>query len=161
MRFTGVSLVVLLAVSLPLLHPAPAAPAEPLGSAETNWSGVTLDLTSVERKGSVLTVKWAVHNRGESQVEVKFGLVGKHVTTYVVDEDSGTKYYALTDQEGNLVASQHVYIGSDTHGISEYVPAGQSKRYWTKMPAPPAEVKALTVFFAETEPFEEIAITDR
>lgn len=160
MRSTGVSLVLLLGAFL-LVHPAPAAATEPLGSAETNWSGVTLDLMSVERKGSVLTVKWAVHNGGESQVEVKFGLAGKQVTTYVVDEDSGTKYYALTDQEGNLVAAQSIYVGSDTHGISEYVPAGQSKRYWMKLPAPPAEVKTLTVFFSGTEPFEEIPITEK
>jgi len=160
MKINGVSLVLLLAASLPLLHPAPAAAAEPLASAETNWNGVTLDLMSVDRKGSVLTVKWAVHNQG-AQVEVRFGLSGKQVTTYVVDEDSGTKYYALTDQEGNLVASQHVYLGSDTFGIAEYVPAGQSKRYWAKLPAPPAEVKTLTVFFTGTEPFEEIPIMDK
>ena len=159
MKINGVSFVLLFASSLLLLHPAFAA--EPLASADTNWGGVSLDLMSVERKGSVLTVKWAVHNTGDKGVDVSFGLVGEHVTTYVVDEDSGTKYYALTDQEGHLVASQHIYLGRDTSGISEKVAAGETKRYWAKFPAPPAEVKAVTLFFAETEPLEETPITDK
>jgi hypothetical protein len=144
--------------------PAAAAPqgaVQPVASVETNWPGVALDLVSVERKGSVLTVKWAVHNRGAAQQEVKFALTGKEVTTYVVDEESGTKYYVLTDKEKHSVASMHEYLGGDTWGTSEYIPAGESRRYWAKFPAPPAEVKTVTLFFTKAEPFEEVPITDR
>lgn len=132
-----------------------------VASAETNWDGISLDLLSVERKASVLTVKWAVHNTGQGNVDVRFGLSGKQTTTYVVDEESGTKYYALTDKEGHLLASESEYIGSDTNGISDTVAAGQTKRYWMKLPAPPPEVKELTVFFTNTEPFESVAIAEK
>jgi hypothetical protein len=132
-----------------------------LGSGPMNVSGMNLDLLSVERRGSVLTVKWAVTNGGKDQQQVKFGLKGKHVTSYVVDEESGTKYYALTDKEGNLLASASEYIGSDTFGIGEWVKAGETKRYWAKFPAPPPGVKTINVLLSDTDPFEGVAITDK
>lgn len=134
---------------------------QPIASTETNWPGVGIDLMSVERKGNVLTVKWAVRNQGSEQQDVRFALTGKQVTTYVVDEESGTKYYVLTDKEQHSVASMHEYLGSDTFGTSEYIPAGESRRYWAKFPAPPPEVKTVTLFFSKSEPFEEVPITDR
>ena len=142
--------------------PAVAAPqtAQPIASAETNWDGIAIDLMSVERKGSVLTLKWAVRNHGTADKEVQFGLVGDHVTTYVVDEDSGTKYYVLTDKEKHSLASMHDYVGDGTLGIDDKIPAGETRRYWAKFPAPPPEVKSVTLFFAKAEPFEDVAITD-
>ena len=39
------------------------APAKPVATSATNWGeGMLADLMSVERKGSILTVKWAVRN---------------------------------------------------------------------------------------------------
>lgn len=150
----------LVAVSAPAAAAAEGT-AQPIASAETNWSGVAIDLMSVERKGSVLTVKWAVRNHGSEQQDVRFGLTGKQVTTYVVDEESGTKYYVLTDKEEHAVASMHEYIGSDTYGTSEHIPTGESRRYWAKFPAPPPEVETVTLFFTKAEPFEEVPIADR
>lgn len=144
-----------------LLVPAAGALAATLGSAPMNVQGLNLDLVSVERRGNVITVKWAVTNSATEPRQVAFGLKGKHTTTYLVDEESGTKYYALTDKEGNLLASQSVYVGSDTHGIGEYIKGGETKRYWAKFPAPPPAVKSINVLFSETEPFEGVAITDK
>jgi hypothetical protein len=140
---------------------AQTAAAKPLATVDTNWEGVTIDLMAVERKGSILTVKWAVKNTGAKQAHLQFGLTGKNPTTYVVDEDSGTKYYTLTDKEKNTLASEHAYLGSDTHGIEDYIEAGASLRYWMKLPAPPPAVKAITIFFSQAEPLESVAITDK
>ncbi len=151
-----------------LLSLAPAAPAQisvggpkPLATNATNWDGLSIDLMSVERKGSVLTVKWAVRNTGAKQARAQFGMTGRDQTTYVLDEESGTKYYALTDKEKNTLASEHVYIGSDTYGIDDPIEPGATSRYWMKYPAPPPAVKAINVFFSKTEPFEGVAITDK
>ena len=151
-----------------LLALAPAAPAQvtaggprPLATGPTNWEGVTIDLMSVERKGSVLTVKWAVRNQGAKQSQVQFLMTGKTQSTYVLDEESGTKYYALTDKEKNTLASEHEYVGADTYGISDYVAAGTTNRYWVKYPAPPPAVKTINIFFTNSDPFEGIAITDK
>lgn len=127
-----------------------------LGSAPMNVDGLTLDLVSVERKGSVLTVKWAVRNDGKAEKYVDLDLAGKKATSYVVDEENGTKYFALTDKEGYLLATEHEY-----EGIYEAIAPGQTKRFWAKFPAPPPAVKTVNVLFSETEPFESIAITDK
>src|SRR5688572_7691196 len=99
---------IVLAFSFAALTAAiPALPAQistgprPLASGPTNWPGVTLDVMSVERKGSVLTVKWQVKSTAAKTETVQFQLTGDKKTTYLLDEESGTKYYALTDKEGN------------------------------------------------------------
>ncbi len=138
-----------------------ATAAKPLVSGPTNWPGVTIDLMSVERKGSIVTVKWAVRNQGAERAGVQFAFTGPQQTTYLLDEESGTKYYALTDKEKNTLASEHVYIGSNNYGINGQVPPGGMQRYWAKFPAPPAAVKAINVFFTNSDPFEGVAITDK
>lgn len=133
-----------------------ALSAASLGSAPMNVEGLTLDLLSVERKGNVLTVKWAVKNGSQKAATVDLDLAGKGATSYVVDEESGTKYFALTDKEGYLLATEHEY-----GGIYEHIPPGQTKRFWAKFPAPPPAVKTINILFSDTEPFESIAITDK
>jgi hypothetical protein len=151
---------VLVALVLLLLPAAAGAQPSPVASGSTNWDGVSLDVTHVERKGSVLTVKWAVRNSGGERATVQFQLTGSDVTTYLVDEENGTKYFALTDKEKNVLASEHEYTSS-SFGINDDIKAGETKRYWAKFPAPPPEVKAITVMFTEAQPIEEAAITDK
>jgi hypothetical protein len=138
------------------------APVKPMATNATNWGeGLLVDLMSVERKGSILTVKWAVRNTGSKPANPKFGLVGKDQTTYAVDEDSGTKYYVLTDKEKHALASEHTYLGADTYGVEENIEPGASARFWMKLPAPPPAVKAISIFLSKVEPFESVAIADK
>ena len=145
--------VLIFAFSTPLLFAG-------LAQSASNVDGMNIDVTSVERKGNVLTIKWAVKNSGSKAAEVQFSLTGELVTTYLVDEESGTKYYALTDKEGHVLATEHAYTGS-SHGISEEIDAGQTKRFWAKFPAPPAAVKTINILFTNAEPVESVAITDK
>lgn len=140
----------------------PAGAAEPLASVETNLEGLSFDVMAVERKGSVLTVKWAVRNDGTQATEAWFYLKGSGVRTYVVDEESGTKYYVLTDKEGNLLASQGVYLSSEGSGIKAKPEPGAATRLWMKLPAPPPEVSSVTLFFdGAVEPVEDVPIRDK
>lgn len=127
-----------------------------LGSSPMNIDGLNLDLLSVERKGAVVTVKWAVRNDGKGEQRAMFVLDGKKATTYLVDEENGTKYFALSDKEGQLLATEDEY-----DGIWEAVAPGQTKRFWAKFPAPPPAVKTINVLFSDADPFESIAITDK
>ena len=126
-----------------------------LGSAESN-DGFTIELTSVERKGNILTVKWSVRSNNDKNKYYDIDLQGKGATSYLVDEESGTKYYALTDKEGNLLATETKY-----EGIWQSMEPGETKRFWAKFPAPPPAVKAINILFTNSEPFESIAITDK
>lgn len=146
--------------ALGALTPTAAAAAAALASAESNQAGVTVDLMTLERKGSVLSVKWAVRNAGNAAVAVSFQLAGDKVTTYLVDEENGTKYFVLTDKEGHVLASEHDWTGS-SYGISDQLQPGETRRYWAKFPAPPPAVKAITVMFTEADPLEGVTITDK
>jgi hypothetical protein len=145
----------LMVLSFVVLLALPATAAN-LGSAPMNVDGLTIDLLSVERKGSVVTVKWAVRNDGKSSQSAEFKLEGKSATTYLVDEENGTKYFALADKEGQLLATEHEY-----GGIWESIDPGQTKRFWAKFPAPPSAVKSINVLFSKADPFESIAIADK
>jgi hypothetical protein len=127
-----------------------------LGSAPMNVDGLTLDLLSVERKGNVVTVKWSVRNETDAEKRIEMKLKGGSTTTYLVDEENGTKYYVLTDKEGHLLATEDSY-----DGIWEALEPKQTKRFWAKYPAPPPAVKTINVLFTDTEPFESVAITDK
>lgn len=141
-------LLFVLALTLPLT-------AANLGSSPMNVEGLTIDLLSVERKGAVITVKWAVRAEGAGG-RVMFVLDGKKATSYLVDEENGTKYFALTDKEGQLLATEDEF-----DGIWETVDAGKTKRFWAKFPAPPPAVKTINVLFSDADPFESIAITEK
>jgi hypothetical protein len=144
-----------LVLLLALLLVAPALAATGLGSAESN-DGFTIELMSVERKGNILTVKWSVRSNNEKNKHYDIDLKGSSATSYLVDEESGTKYYALTDKEGNLLATETEY-----DGIWESMDPGETKRFWAKFPAPPPAVKTINILFTKSEPFESIAITDK
>lgn len=159
---SGVAAVVSAVLFAPVAGAQAPATVKPLATVGTNWEGVSIDLMSVERKGSILTVKWAARNQGSKAADVQFGLTGRHQTTYAVDEESGTKYYVLTDKEKNSLACQHVYIGADTYGIGANIPPGGTGRCWMKLPAPPPQVKSISIFFTNAvEPIEGVAITDK
>jgi hypothetical protein len=137
-----------LAVSVPLL-------AANLGSSVSN-EGFAIELNSMERKGNVVTVKWTVKNDNDKDTRYHIILGGERATSYLVDEENGTKYYALTDKEGHLLATEDEY-----EGIWESIEPGKSKRFWAKFPAPPPAVKTINLLLTGTEPFESIPITDK
>lgn len=144
----GAALLTALCVANPLA-------AAGLGSAVSN-DGFAIELTSVERKGNVVTVRWSARNDNAKQTKYDVDLAGAGATSYLVDEESGTKYYALTDKEGHLLATETEY-----EGIWEDIEPGQTMRFWAKFPAPPPAVKTINVLFTKTEPFESVAITDK
>ena len=147
-------------VVLIVMFTAGAVPAaEPLESAETNWDGITVHLMSLVRKGSVLTVKFSAVNEGTERQDVAFGFAGKNVC-YAVDEESGSKYYVLTDKEGNPVASAKDWLPGAV-GINRGLEPGKSLRVWMKLPAPPPEVTTISLFLNETDPIEDVPITDK
>jgi hypothetical protein len=144
-----------LAVTLAVLLVASPLAAAGLGSGLSN-EGFMIELTSVERKGNVLTVRWSARNDGAKGKHYDVDLAGATATSYLVDEESGTKYYALTDKEGHLLATETEY-----DGIWENIEPGQTMRFWAKFPAPPPAVKAINILFTKSEPFESVPITDK
>jgi hypothetical protein len=144
-----------LAVMLAVLFVATPLAAAGLGSALSN-EGFMIELTSVERKGNVVTVRWSARNDTPKAKYYDIDLAGGGATSYLVDEENGTKYYALTDKEGHLLATETEY-----DGIWEQIEPGETMRFWAKFPAPPPAVKTINFLLTKSEPFESIAITDK
>lgn len=158
-KFSHAAALVMVFAALSLFA-ATGEAADPITTADTNWSDVTVDVMSVTRKGNVMTVKFAAVNNGGKAQQVAFGFTG-HDVCYAVDEESGSKYYVLTDEEGNPVASAKEWMPNSTHGINREVAPGSSLRVWMKLPAPPPEVTVISLFLNETDPIEDVPITDR
>lgn len=134
--------------------PVPATPAGPaLASQETNWKGVTASVTEFRRKGNTLTAKVRLANSGAEPSPVD--VVYKEV--YLIDTAGGKKYEVLKDEKGAYIAA--LLQGWDNRWYGTLKP-GESHVLWMKFPAPPAEVKAITLQLPNTAPFEDVPIQD-
>jgi hypothetical protein len=146
----------------------PSASAAPTGSAsvatsssasaqkaDTEWDGISVELTSVTKgEGDTLTIKLKYTNNGSKPVNVsKVGqFTSENVAekVYYIDPKNKKKYLVIKDSENHAVASNMKYL--------ELEP-GASKAGWLKLPAPPADVKTITVYLPGAPPFEGVAIT--
>jgi len=154
----------------PAAAPAPAAPAPaaspnpatpgaapaPAGAVATqtsNWPGVVADVTEFRRKGSTLTVRVVLRNQGnvESEPDISYN------EAYVMDLGAGKKYEVLKDEKGTYIAALRSGYG---HRWFQRLAPGASYTIWMKFPAPPPEVKSVTLQLPGIPPFEDVPIQD-
>ncbi len=143
----------------PVTNPNPvtpgAAPAPPAAVATqtSNWPGVVADVTEFRRKGSTLTVRVVLRNQGnvDSEPDIHYNEV------YVMDLAAGKKYEVLKDEKGAYIAA--LRTGWNNRWYEKLAP-GASYTIWLKFPAPPPEVKAVTLQLPGVPPFEDLPIQD-
>jgi hypothetical protein len=121
---------------------------------ETEWQGVTAELTSVERSsGNMLTIKFKYTNAGSDKVEIaRLGQyshdnVLDHV--YYIDVKNKKKYLVVKDAEKKALGTNLKYFT---------LAPGESKVAWGKFPEPPADVQKISVYLPGAPPFEDIPI---
>lgn len=131
---------------------APAAMAF-VASQDTNWTGVVAEVTEFRRKGNTLTAKLRFRNGGTAGVQPDL----QWPETYLLDTAAGKKYEPLKDENG-------AYIAGNRPGWKDRwyddVKAGESRTTWVKFPAPPAEVRVITLQLPNIAPFEDLPIQD-
>jgi hypothetical protein len=133
---------------------APAgAAAATLASQETNWSGISADVTEFRRKGNTLAAKVVLrnHSSADAQPEIKYDEV------YLMDLAAGKKYEVLKDENGAYIAALRSNWKDRWY---ESLKPGQAFTLWMKFPAPPADVKAVTLQVPGMAPFEDLPIQD-
>ena len=133
--------------------PAPAPAGTSLASQETNWPGVTAEVTEFRRKGNSLTAKVRLINKGTEPA--KPDVEWKDVA--LVDTTGGKKYEVLKDEKGGSIASTRQGWNDRWY---ETIPPSQSQIIWMKFPAPPAEVKTITLQMPKMPPFDDLTIQD-
>jgi hypothetical protein len=121
---------------------------------ETEWQGVTAELTSVERSsGNMLTIKFKYTNAGSDKVEIaRLGQyshdnVLDHV--YYIDAKNKKKYLVVKDAEKKALGTNLKYFT---------LAPGESKAAWGKFPEPPADVQKISVYLPGAPPFEDVPI---
>lgn len=137
----------------------PAAGAAPppagavLAAQETNWPGIVAEVTEFRRKGSTLTARVRFNNQGTDAAEpnVIYGEV------YVMDLAAGRKYEVLRDEQGRYIAA--LRSGWNDRWYQKIEP-GNSMTIWMKLPAPPTEVREVTLQVPGVPPFEDLAIQE-
>jgi hypothetical protein len=121
---------------------------------ETEWQGVTAELTSVERtSGNMLTIKFKYTNAGSAKVDIsrvgqyEHDNVLDHV--YYIDTKGKKKYLVVKDAEGKAIGTNLKYFA---------LAPGESKSAWGKFPEPPNEIQKISVYLPGAPPFEDVSI---
>ena len=137
----------------PTAAAAPQPVAGAIATQETNWKGISAAVTEFRRKGNTLTAKVQLSNHGteKPQAEIKFEEV------YLLDVGAGKKYNVLRDEKGAYIASLKSGWADRWY---DYLAPGDSYLIWMKFPAPPADVKVITLNLPGMAPFEDLNIQD-
>lgn len=128
--------------------------AAPLQTQDSNWGTIAVDLTEFKRKGNTLTAKLKLRNTGTAPA--KYDMTFKSV--YLLDTTAAKKYEVLKDDQGTYIASVMPSWPERNYGE---IAVGGSINLWMKFPAPPSDVKAVTLNIPEAAPFEDIPIQDQ
>jgi hypothetical protein len=113
-------------------------------------SGLSVELTSVQKTGDSVIVRFKYINSSDKSVLLR-GQVGGQVEDliYYVDAKNKKKYLVIRDTEKKPLASALHEMTLD---------AGETKGCWAKFPAPPADVTAISVYIPGAPPFENIPL---
>lgn len=130
-----------------------AAEAKPMVQ-EAEWSGVTVELTSVERtSGNMVTIKFKYTNAGSEKIDIS--RLGRYDHdnvldhAYYIDAKNKKKYLVVKDAEKKALGTSLKYFA---------LAPGESKAAWGKFPEPPADVDKISVYLPGAPPFEDVPI---
>lgn len=140
-------------VSTQTSAPAAASPAA-IQSQDSNQPNVVADIVQAKRADGVLSVR--VRFRNTSTEKTQFEIVrGRNYDKFYVTA-ANKKYFILKDADGNYLTP------NDTGGgyLSIELNSGQAYTWWAKFPAPPEDVKKMTLVTPVTPPFEDVPISD-
>ena len=133
--FPGAALALTMATSAALAQGA-------IATADGEQSGVRIDITELKRtSGDTLTMKFTLVNDSGEEVNPYgiFESVHSDVrNVHLIDSAGRKKYLAIMDANNNCVCSG---------GVSHDLESGKSLNLWARFPAPPAEVKEVSVIF--------------
>jgi hypothetical protein len=132
-----------------------AAPAGSLATQDTNVAGVAADFTECRRKEGVLNVKVRFRNTSAAEAHI-YVINGRNYPAFYVTA-ANKKYFILTDSDGSYLTP--ATDGTGTLSVS--LPVGGQYTWWAKFPAPPADVKKVTLMTPHAPPFEDVPVTDQ
>ena len=116
---------------------------------DSDISGISIELTSVQKTGDTIMVRFKYISARDKPVRID-NETGQSVSDmYYVDTKNKKKYPIIKDTEGSPLSSNLKYLD---------VGAGETKAGWAKFPAPPPDVTAISVYIPGAPPFENVPI---
>jgi len=113
-------------------------------------SGMSVELTAVQKTGDTIMVRFKYINGGDKSITLYMKVGGQvQDKIYYVDAKNKKKYLVIRDTENHPLASA-------LHDLT--VDAGETKGCWAKFPAPPADVTAISVYIPGAPPFENVPL---
>jgi hypothetical protein len=116
---------------------------------------VKIALNELKRTSTTVTLKFTVYNTSDKEFQTQGIFDGdefhrfRHVgAIHLIDAESKKKYFVVTDSDGNFLCSNN---------ILNIAPRSQIT-LWAKFPAPPNEVRKITVEIPHFVPIEDVAI---
>jgi hypothetical protein len=140
----------------------PAAAPQPatknaIASADGEKSGVRLDVTELKRgSGGTVNLKFVIVNDSAERFGFGYDFVEKGSDygdiggVHLLDPEGKKKYFVARDTEGNCVCSRNL----------KDLEKGSSINLWAKFPAPPPEVKKISVVVPHFSPLDDLPISD-
>jgi hypothetical protein len=120
---------------------------------ETEWPGVTVELTSVEpASDNTLMLKFKYVNSSSDTAEIAHNVNDILQKMYYMDTKNTRKYSAVRSATGLATI-----LGTDRPGPVRLKP-GQSDSFWVKFPAPPAEVERIDLYFPRALPMQNVPV---
>jgi hypothetical protein len=118
---------------------------------DSDITGVSVELTSVQKTGDTIMVRFKYINSGDKSTGMLYSQVGGQIQDmiYCVDAKNKKKYLVIRDTEKNPLTSA-------LHNLQ--LNAGETKGCWAKFPAPPADATAISVYIPGAPPFENVPI---
>jgi hypothetical protein len=132
---------------------------KPVATTDAERPGVRLEVTELSRSsGDTLTLKFTIinesdegldfgHEFGDPSIGSDYGSIGG---THLIDNEGQKKYLVLRDEDQKCVCS------SDLSSVE----AGSSLNLWAKFPAPPGDVKQVSIVVPHFIPMDDVPISE-
>lgn len=137
--------------------PAPSAPAG-IATADGETSGVTAVVHELKRtSGGTLSLKLSITNGSQEDVSFGYGFAdpSHEVIDFnsiggvqLIDEANRKKYFVVRDSAGKAVCSQKL----------RDIKPGETTNLWARFPAPPPEVKTISIVVPHFSPMDDVPI---
>lgn len=145
-----------LALSAATAAPSPSLPV--LASSDGEIPGLSIEVTELKRSsGGTLTLKFVMVNNSEEEIRFggTYGAGGGNADdytvsgTHLIDAVNKKKYLVVRDTGNQCVCSK----------VERAVPVGERMNLWAKFPAPPEDVKVISVMVLHFAPMDDVPIS--
>jgi hypothetical protein len=141
------------------LTAAPAAGGQVLARSDGEKAGLSVEVTELKRgSGGTVTLKFVMVNNTKEKISLSYdygdpAMGARDISSvggaHLLDAANKKKYLVVRDSDYNCVCS--VFNG--------YIQVGERANLWAKFPAPPADVKVLSVMIPHFAPMDDVSIS--